>query len=253
MTDHLSALIQAVDAADSSASLFKAVQNLAEARLEGAIPPLIAALSYNNPGAAIAAVNGLVQLGEAAVPAIMEQLDLHNYTARAWAIRALAEIGDPRGLVILLEAATSDFAVSVRRAATKGLGGIKWRWFPQHLLEHSQTVVLSALLHIAQYDDEWVVRYAAIAGLQRFASGPMEVHEGRSHIQAQLEQMRANERSIAVCSRVQMAQTQLQFAGIQTSPACADQQQPSPLTDMDWTLIRDRLDTFSVSAKSPAI
>jgi phycocyanobilin lyase subunit beta len=251
MADPLAALIEAVDAADSSASLFKAVQNLAEARLEGAIPPLIAALSYNNPGAAIAAVNGLVQLGDAAVPAIMEQLDLHNYTARAWAIRALAEIGDPRGLVILLEAATSDFAVSVRRAATKGLGEIKWHWFPQPVLEHAQTVVLSALLHIAQQDDEWVVRYAAIAGLQRFASGPIEGCEGRSYIQTQLEQMRANEPSLAVCARAQMAQ--LQLADIQTSAVGADQQQPSPLTDVDWILIQERLNAFSASAGSSAV
>ncbi|PZV09727.1 MAG: phycocyanobilin lyase, partial [Leptolyngbya sp.] len=65
MADSLSSLIRAVEAADSSKSLQEAVQNLAAARLEGAIPTLIAALSYNNPGAAVAAVDGLIQLGEA--------------------------------------------------------------------------------------------------------------------------------------------------------------------------------------------
>ena len=64
MTDQLSSLIQAVDAADSSDLLLEAVEDLADACLEGAIPTLIAVLSYNNPGAAVAAVDGLIQLGE---------------------------------------------------------------------------------------------------------------------------------------------------------------------------------------------
>ena len=38
MTDRLSQLIQAVEEADSSKLLLEAVQNLAAARLEGAIP-----------------------------------------------------------------------------------------------------------------------------------------------------------------------------------------------------------------------
>lgn len=67
MTDQLSSLIQAVEDADSSSLLLEAVQNLAAARLEGAIPVLIVALSYNNPGAAVSAVDGLIQLGEPAV------------------------------------------------------------------------------------------------------------------------------------------------------------------------------------------
>ena len=122
MTDRLSQLIQAVEEADSSKRLYKAVQDLANARLEGGIPILIEALSYNNPGAAVAAVDGLIAMGGAAVPHLLELLDMHNYTARAWAIRALAGIGDPRGLVTLLGVATADFAFSVRRAAVKGLG-----------------------------------------------------------------------------------------------------------------------------------
>jgi hypothetical protein len=56
MTDHLPSLIRAVEDADSSSLLLEAVENLASARLPGAIPTLIAALSYNNPGAAVAAV-----------------------------------------------------------------------------------------------------------------------------------------------------------------------------------------------------
>lgn len=257
MADDLTPLIEAVDAADSSASLFRAVQNLAGARQVGAIPPLIAALSYNNPGAAIAAVNGLVQLGSASVPAIMAQLDGHNYTARAWAIRALAEIGDPRGLAILLEAATADFAVSVRRAATKGLGSIQWDGFPASLLTSAQTIVRSALLEIAQQDDEWVVRYAAVVGLQQFARAHQwPGAEGKvAQIQAQLTQMLINENSPAVRARVQLAQQRLQ----EPLPATDDPQHsqstddPSTpvgaensadLTEEDWTVIRNQLQAF---------
>ncbi|WP_239651422.1 HEAT repeat domain-containing protein [Neosynechococcus sphagnicola] len=101
MSDTLSSLIRAVELANSSGELVKAVRNLAATRLEGAVPSLIAVLNYNNPGAAVAAVDGLVQIGEPAVSALLEQLDQNNYTARSWAIRALAGIGDPRGLLTL--------------------------------------------------------------------------------------------------------------------------------------------------------
>jgi len=59
MTDRLTQLIQAVEEADSSKLLLEAVQNLADAQLVGAIPILIEALSYNNPGAAVASVDGV--------------------------------------------------------------------------------------------------------------------------------------------------------------------------------------------------
>ncbi len=161
----VTALIHAVEAADSSFKLLQAVQNLAATRSEAAVPNLIAALGYNNPGAAVAAVDGLIQIGEPAVKGLLEQLDSHNYTARAWAIRALAGIGDPRGLITLLGAATADFALSVRRAAARGLGTMKWHWFPDELLEIAQEEALDALLFVAGHDEEWVVRYSAVVGL----------------------------------------------------------------------------------------
>ncbi len=178
----------------------------------------------------------------------MEQLDLHNYTARAWAIRALAEIGDPRGLVTLLDAATSDFAVSVRRAATKGLGEIDWQGFPnQQLLEKSQRIALSALLQIARQDHEWVVRYAAVTGLERFADGFEGVGEGqmRSHIQLKLQQMLDHEQSVAVHARIRMAQHRLN-----TEIPQDRLDNPSvllALTDLDWSNIGKKLDEFSKS------
>lgn len=67
-------LIQSVEKADSAASLFKAVSALAQANSVEAIPTLITVLGYNNPGAAVAAVDGLTQLGEPAVIPLLEQL-----------------------------------------------------------------------------------------------------------------------------------------------------------------------------------
>lgn len=239
MTDQLSTLIRAVEDADSSKRLLEAVEDLAAARLEGAIPTLVAALSYNNPGAAVAAVDGLIQLGEPAVPALLELLDQHNYTARAWTIRALAGIGDPRGLVTLLGSATADFALSVRRAAARGLGMMKWHWFPENLLEIAQEEALEALLFVAQQDDEWVVRYSAVMGLQRLAVAVATNHpDWRSQIQAQLERMVSEDESWAVRARALLAQQNLQSHA--TQPLSIDDR-PSPLSSMDWQMILDGL------------
>ncbi len=210
MTD-LSILIRAVEEADSASLLTKAVENLAATGLAEAVPTLTTALGYNNPGAAVAAVDGLVKIGQAAVPALLEQLDQHNYTARSWTIRALAGIGDPRGLVTLLGGATADFSPSVRRAAAHGLGVMKWQWFPADLLEIAQAEALEALLFVTQQDDEWVVRYAAVVGLQALTAALTETYpEWRSQIQAQFEQMAIGDQSWAVRARVSLAQQQIQ-------------------------------------------
>ena len=237
MADYLDTLIRAVEEADSSTLLLEAVQNLAAARLEGAIPTLIATLSYNNPGAAVASVDGLIQLGEPAVPALLELLDNHNYTARAWTIRALAGIGDPRGLLTLLGAATADFALSVRRAAARGLGMMKWHWFPDDLLEIAQAEAMDALLFVAQEDEEWVVRYSAVVGLQYLADAIAVTYpDWRSQIQSQFEQMAVKDASWAVRGRVWMAQQHLQVVRPHTTD-----DRPSPLSSMDWQRIMDGL------------
>ena len=162
-------LIQAVDAADSANALVDAVTALSAARDEAALPTLIAALGYNNPGAAVAAVDGLVQLGDRAVQPLLELLDAYNYGARAWAVRALAGIGHPDGLDILLESASSDFALSVRRAAARGLGTIQWHKLAADQRLEAQLKATAVLTPLLQTDPEWVVRYAAIAGLESLA------------------------------------------------------------------------------------
>jgi phycocyanobilin lyase beta subunit len=210
MPDTLQSLIAAVDAADSPTKLVAAVRALAAAQLEAAIPTLITVLSYNNPGAAVAAVEGLIQIGEPAVPALLDQLDRHNYTARAWAIRALAGIGDPRGLTTLLGAATADFALSVRRAAARGLGKLEWEKFSPEALEIAQAEALDALLFVCD-DEEWIVRYAAVTGLQALALAIWHIHpDWRTPILAKLDQMAIEDATWTVRARVWWAQQQLQ-------------------------------------------
>lgn len=169
MTDpRLQELIAAIEQADSPGRLIAAVRALASARLDAAIPTLIQALGYNNPGAAVVAVDGLVQLGEVAVQPLLEQLDGYNYGARAYAIRALAAIADPRALEVLLDAAAADFAPSVRRAATKGLGYLHW-----HKLSAEEAAIAQAralkTLRLISTDPDWAIRYAAVVGLQALA------------------------------------------------------------------------------------
>jgi phycocyanobilin lyase beta subunit len=124
----------------------------------------MSALGYNNPGAAVAAVEGLVALGDVAVEPILAQVDGYNYTARSWALRALAQIADPRALELLLAAAETDFAPSVRRAAARGLGSLRWERMEPSQVPIARDRVL-AVLTVNATDLEWVVRYAAIAGL----------------------------------------------------------------------------------------
>jgi phycocyanobilin lyase beta subunit len=203
-------LIRAVEEADSSDRLLDAVQELAAAGIEEAIPTLIAALGYNNPGAAVAAVDGLIAIGEASVQPLLELIDNYNYGARAWAVRALAGIGDVRALDTLLEAAKSDFSLSVRRAAARGLGTLRWYQVPSEKLESIQTQVLEALLLISQ-DPEWVVRYAAVTSLETLAIAiSVTLPEQASRITNQLQQMLDTDVDLGVRTRVKFAQQKIQ-------------------------------------------
>ncbi|MBE9127036.1 MULTISPECIES: HEAT repeat domain-containing protein [unclassified Coleofasciculus] len=200
-------LIQAVEQADSASSLVAAVRSLANARLEAGISTLIAVLSYNNPGAAVAAVDGLVQLGDVAVLPLLHQLDGYNYGGRAWAIRALAKIADPRALETLLVAAETDFALSVRRAAAQGLGNLHWFQLPAEEIQSAQERSLNTL-RLTSQDPEWVVRYASVAGLQALATAVIQP-EFFSQIMTHYQTMLDRESDLAVCTRVRLALGQL--------------------------------------------
>ncbi|MBG1241244.1 HEAT repeat domain-containing protein [Nostoc sp. NZL] len=203
-------LIRAVEEADSSDRLLDAVQELAAAGTEEAVPTLIAALGYNNPGAAVAAVDGLIVIGEVAVPPLLQLIDDYNYGARAWAIRALAGIGDVRALDTLLEAAKTDFSLSVRRAAARGLGTLRWHQVAPEKLESIQTQVLEALLLISQ-DPEWVVRYAVVTSLETLAIAiVVTLPDQASRITNQLQQILDTDVDLGVRTRVKFAQEKIQ-------------------------------------------
>ncbi len=191
-------LIQAVEQADSPERMVAAVRALAAAHVEEGTRTLIAVLGYNNPVAAVAAVEGLIQLGGAAVQPLME-LDEYNYGARAYAIRALAAIADPRALDVLVTSALNDFAPSVRRAAAKGLGTLLWNHLDAEQRQSAQARALETLLSVSQ-DPDWSIRYAAVAGLQALSTTP----DLTQQIQAQFEQMAQTDADLAVRARVQL-------------------------------------------------
>lgn len=236
MSDSLPALIKAVETADSAAALTGAVEALANANCLESAPILIEALSYNNPGAAVAAVDGLVRLGQRVVPSLLEQIDQNNYTARSWAIRALAGIGDPRGLVTLLGVATADFSMSVRRAAARGLGNMQWHLFPSEFLEIAQTEALDALLFVARHDEEWVVRYAGVVGLECLGLTLKPINpSGQNEIQRLFDLMALHEENLSVRARAWKAKLSINQAILPTGKQSSNEH--PFLASMDWEQI----------------
>lgn len=207
-SDRIQELIQAVEQANSDERLVESVRTLVACHSEDTIPTLIAVLGYNNPGAALVAVEGLIGMGEPAVMPLLEQLDDYNYGARAYSIRALAAIADPRALDVLVTAAATDFAPSVRRAAAKGLGNLHWYKLTPEQITEAQAKALQTLLQVAE-DSEWAIRYAAVVGLQGLATSATATTES---IQNWFEQMLSSEADSGVRSRVLMAQQCLRDA-----------------------------------------
>ncbi len=196
-------MLKAIEDADSAVKLADAVKCLAQSENLEAIPHLIRALGYNNPGAAVASVDGLIAIGEPSVLPLLELLDGYNYSARAWALRALSGIGDPRSLSLLLDTAQHDFALSVRRAAARGLGTIKWEQMASGEVMQAQAQVLQVLLVICG-DPEWVVRYSAITGVERLLGGLGEgaVRDGATGLLAKLA---VEDEDLTVRSRAALA------------------------------------------------
>ncbi len=202
----VSQLITAVNEADSAVKLFQAVEKLASAKSPEAIPTLIQVLGFNNPGAAVAATEGLISLGEDAIEPLLKSLDQYNYGARAWALRVFAGIGDIRALELLISAATTDFSLSVRRAATKGLGNIQWQTLPIEEVKSTQEKVLETLLLTSQ-DGEWVVRYATIVALENLANSlkTFDNQDLMPKIVEELTQRRDRDDEIGVQTRAKLA------------------------------------------------
>jgi len=205
MTPTIAQLIQAIAQADSAEGLIHAVRALAATEVEAAIPSLVEVLSFNNPGAAVAAVDGLIKIGLPSVSYLLENIDGYNYGARAWATRVLSGVGDVRALDLLIDAAMRDFSLSVRRSAARGLGYLNWETVDKEHQDELQTQVLEALLMVS-HDDEWVVRYSAIAGLEGLApslSARLGSHLLR--IQERLTEMVLTDEEIAIKARSQLA------------------------------------------------
>lgn len=203
MSDLL-AYIHAVETATSGSALQEAVTQLAQQKNTAAIPTLIAVLGYNNPAAAQAAVEGLIALGDAVVEPLLAQLDEYNYGARAYEVRILGSIGHPAALRVLLAAAQSDFAPSVRRAATKALGTLRWQLIPE---EAERVAQLREALTVLQRNSEaadWAVRYAVGVALdhlyQQAAASVL-----REAVHSLLNHLSDRDPDIVVRSRCQLA------------------------------------------------
>ena len=160
-------LVAAVQRADSALGLLQATQALAASAHPDGAACLVEVLGFNNPGAAVAAVDGLIAIGGPAVEPLL-RLDPRNYGARAWAVRALAGIGDVRGLAVLEDALGQDIGPSVRRAAARGLGQLRLAGLPAQERAPIAARCLAALL-AGCGDGEWVVRYAVVVGLEALA------------------------------------------------------------------------------------
>ncbi|MFN4194948.1 MAG: HEAT repeat domain-containing protein [Thermosynechococcus sp.] len=196
--------IHAVETATSAPALCEAVIQLAQQKDTAAIPTLIAVLGYNNPAAAQAAVEGLIALGDAVVEPLLAQLDGYNYGARAYGVRVLGSVGHPAALRVLLAAAQSDFAPSVRRGATKALGTLRWQLIPEETAREAQLREALTVLQRNSEAADWAVRYAVGVALdhlyQQAAAWP--VREG---VRSLLNHLRDRDPDIVVRSRCQLA------------------------------------------------
>ena len=157
--------IQALDQATTRDELFIATKVLADTRSLEAATKLIEVLGHNNPATAVVATKGLTQLGPPVIPLLLSSLEASDYTTRAWAITILADLRDTRSLDVLIDAARTDISPSVRRTALRGLATLDFRSTVNGLtdLERCLTTLMEGC-----NDPEWVVRYAAVFGIERW-------------------------------------------------------------------------------------
>lgn len=196
--------IQRLEKASSAVDLITATRTLAALAEPGAASTLMDVLAFNNPGAALAAVDGLIAIGPEAVPTILGNLDARNYGARAWAVRALAGLGDERGLEVLVDALLHDVGPSVRRAAARGLGELKLNGDPA--VASSQLQQCLDALTKGCTDGEWVVRYAVVVGLERRLKSIQPDKGLRERVEQLLSQfIGAEEDAVVVRQRAHLA------------------------------------------------
>jgi len=169
-TSALRDAIEALDRARSTPELVAATRALCNLDDPEAAATLVKVLGFNNPAVASVATQGLIQLGRDVVPTLLVSMDARNYGARAWVVKALAALRDPRGLDLLEHALEADIAPSVRRSATRGLAELECDLTSAN---NQLNRCFRGLLKAGQ-DDEWVVRYAAVFGLEhRVLNAPL--------------------------------------------------------------------------------
>ena len=169
-TSALRDAIEALDRARSTPELVAATRALCNLDDPEAAETLVKVLGFNNPAVASVATQGLIQLGRDVVPTLLVSMDARNYGARAWVVKALAALRDPRGLDLLEHALEADIAPSVRRSATRGLAELECDLTSAN---NQLNRCFRGLLKAGQ-DDEWVVRYAAVFGLEhRVLNAPL--------------------------------------------------------------------------------
>ena len=83
-------LVEAVQRADSALGLLLATQALAAAAHPAAAACLVEVLGFNNPGDAVAAVDGLIAIGVPAGSTVLTTIAGHIHGARALGVSALA-------------------------------------------------------------------------------------------------------------------------------------------------------------------
>lgn len=87
---------------------------------EGAVQPLVRALSDEDSMVSSLAVNALVKIGGAAVPALIDAVKHAPQPARIQALRALAEIRDHRAIPVMMKVMEED-SVLLQHWAKEGL------------------------------------------------------------------------------------------------------------------------------------
>lgn len=87
---------------------------------EGAIQPLVQALSDEDSMVSSLAVNALVKIGKAAVPSLIDVVKNASQSARIHALRALAEIRDHRAIPVMMKVMEENSAL-LQHWAKEGL------------------------------------------------------------------------------------------------------------------------------------
>jgi phycocyanobilin lyase subunit beta len=151
---------------DSPTELIAAARAIAAASTAhpATLPVLVDMLGFNNPVAANVAVDALSSAGSPAVAPLLSGVAAFNYAVNAYALRALGRIGDPSVLDVCMQCAERGPIPNVRRAACRALAGLRLDD------QAAATRAHGLLVSLAEAEPDWGVRYAAIVGLERFAS-----------------------------------------------------------------------------------